>query len=163
MEQQQLFNLSELDDIETNKKISKTKLDYSSLLKHEPNINQCSYDGDNDLFTWAIAYRRIIGNLLIELSNHKLEAKDYLTNEKYLDDRQALCENAFINIQYLNIWTLQIIDGGVCFDDRILDDCLKAMNGFLKKRPEIDLSVIEDWSDEYPEDALRQLTLNLEK
>jgi hypothetical protein len=161
MEQDLLFNFQELDNKELDRKISKTKLGYSSLLKHEPNIKQDAEDGSLDLFTWAIAYRRIIGNLLIELSDGKLEATDYLTNKRYAEDRSILCDNAFIELKHLQIWTSQILNGGVCFDDRMLDDCLKAMNGFSKKRPEIDLSVIEDWSDEYPEDALNQLDLDL--
>ena len=161
MEQQQLFNLTDFDNQNTEEKVKKTKLGYGALLLRTPDIPQDIKYGDFDLFTVSILYRKAVGNLLIELHEKKLEATDFLTRDVFKEDREFMCAVADLTPRHLETWTKQIINGAICFDSRILDDSLKAMLGFSKKRPEMDLSVIEDWSKEEFEETYEQLELNL--
>ena len=155
MEQVLLFDFAELDNQEFQKKSSKIKKDYSFLLKNKPD------ESDEFLYVMAIIYRRIIAELLIDLSNHKLEAEKFLTSESDEVNRRWVCFVAQIHIDELTIWTEQILDGALCFNERILDDHIKALLGIKKSDSPPDLTLEEDWTDEYPEDALRQLDLEL--
>jgi len=158
MDQQQLFDFAELDNQEFKRKASKIKLGYSFLLKNRPD------EADEDIYKMAIIHRRIIAELLLDLSKQKLEATDYLTNDLYRLNRKWLCLHAYIHIDELNIWVNQIIDGALCFNNRILDDHVKSLLGIKKSDSPPDLTLEEDWGVYYPNDALdKQLTkTNLE-
>jgi len=144
MEQLNLFNgdLEKIDEALLDKKISKIKLNYSTLLI----ISPCS--GDEFLDIWAIFYRKMIGELLIDLDKHKKEATHFLTNWRFQKDRNLICLFAQIHHENLEIWTEQILAGAACFDKRILDDKLKSLAGIKKNAPPVDIDLIEDWKQE---------------
>lgn len=150
MEQQLLFSFSELDNQEFKKKAAKIKLNYSFLLKNKPQ------ESDEELYKFAIIYRKIIGELLIDLSEYKLEAKNFLTNDSFDSDRSFICAAAYIHIDELNIWVQQILDGALCFNKRILDDHIKYLLGIKKSDTPPDLTLEEDWGLYYPIDALNK-------
>ena len=144
MEQLNLFNgeLEGIDNNLINKRISKVKLNYSTLLINTP----CSNDELLDI--WAIAFRKIIGELLIDLYENKQEAEFYLTSWRFEKDRALICSFAQIHPDNLKVWAEQIINGAACFDKRILDDCLKKLANISKSSPPVESNIIEDWEKE---------------
>lgn len=139
-----LFNgeLEDLDKALVNTRISKVRLNYSTLLLNTP----CSSDELLDI--WAIAFRKIIGELLIDLYEKKQEAEFYLTCWRFEKDRVLICSFAQIHPDNLRVWSEQIINGAACFDKRILDDCLKKLANIRKNSPPIKSEMIEDWEKE---------------
>lgn len=142
MEQPTLFDLETLQESDFDKRKSLMKMNYSPLLRFRPNC-----EDDEFLYVYAVAYRRILGDLLIDLSKGKLEATDYLTNPRYRKDRVIVCDIAHIDERYLNIWIEQIQAGALCFNYRILIDSIRNLLDIHKNKPPADSAVVEDWSD----------------
>jgi len=153
MQQLDLFNFDEIDEVTFQQSAAKIKLNYSALLKFRPSFQDC------EMYEWAVVFRKIIAEALLDLSNHKLEAKDFLKGWRQKKDLSLLCDLADIRIEDLQIWTEQILDGALCFNYRILNDSIKAMLDIRKDRPAPDTSLIDDWSNSAPDKD--QLTLDL--
>jgi len=153
MEQLDLFNLEDFDEQMFQQGKAKVRLKYDRLLKFRPSFKDC------ELYEWAVIFRKIIAENLLNLSKHKLESKTFLTDWRNEKDLIILCDLADIQIEDLKVWTNQILDGALCFDYRILNDSIKVMLDIHKNRPPPDMDLIEDWSDSAPNKD--QLTLDL--